>query len=110
MSKLLNRFTWIISIITVILITAIDYDLFFIWLLAWWVVKFFFLSESFIKERLEFFANSLKENYLWNESLPIKNFNKIEENKINEEEILENNEVIKEIINLADQEVKNLKK
>jgi len=46
------------------------------------LIKFLFLSKNFIKERLEYFANSIKENYIGENnkekthifnSLPLKN-------------------------------------
>ena len=106
MFKLLNRFAWLIAIIIAISITAIDDDFFFYWIIFWLIVKFIFLSDSFIKSRLEFFATSIKENYLWNEKInnsPIIPFNKGDED-IKKEETINLAEIEQEKIETEEQE------
>jgi len=64
MNKLLNRFAWFISItLWLAIVIYIDNDFFIAWLILWIVIKRIFLSENFIKDRLEFFAESIKNNY-----------------------------------------------
>ena len=108
MFKLLNRFAWLIAIIITIAIVSIDNDLFIFAIIAWIITKFVFLSDSFIEDRLQYFANSIKDNYLWNEKInnsPIIPFHKVDENKIPEtkEEVINLEEIKQEEISLDEQ-------
>lgn len=80
MLKLLNRFAWLISILFCISIISIDEDLLFFWIISIFIVKFVFLSEGFIRERLQYFLDKVKNDVLEN----------LDKNKISEK--IENNE------------------
>lgn len=77
MFKLLNRISWILSlilwfIIVFSLVWGSSYRIWdeeimaslFFWIIVWFIIKGLFLSESFINSRLEFFVNNLKERFL----------------------------------------------
>ena len=83
MFKLINRITWIISIILWLIIMVIfrDSDFFFFWIIAIFFVKYIFFSKDFINERLDFFSKQIKKWYL--ETIKNENI----ENNIKEEEI-----------------------
>jgi len=89
MTKLLNRFAWFIAIWTWIWIGVLFwywFEKYLISIIAIIVIKFLFLSENFIVEKLDFFAKSIKNNYLekW-VIIEKKSEEKIIENKIEEE-------------------------
>ncbi len=74
MLKLLNRFAWIIAILIWIQLGWFIsyYFWFYFWkiisgIILWIIIKKLFLSENFIQDRLEFFANSIRNNYIWKE-------------------------------------------
>lgn len=94
MLKLLNRFAWLISITIGIAIFAISEELFFPALIVIFIIKFLFLSENFIEERLKFFADSINKNYLNNSEF--------------KKEETENQEFKKEIIEEKQEEVVQL--
>lgn len=91
MFKLLNRFAWIISIMIWLQFSFfIDRD----WPFGEWfipfiivllIIKFWFLSWTFIKSRLEFFAKSISENYIKNPTTNLEINQKREEKKIEKE-------------------------
>jgi len=93
MTKLLNRFAWLIAIWAGFWIWYF-FQIFgfyreeaiIIWIVAIFIIKFFFLSKNFIVEKLDFFAKSIKNNYLekW-VIIEKKSEEKIIENKIEEE-------------------------
>ena len=101
MLKLLNRFAWILSILIWIQISWLFWFYYvwnfwniIVWAIIWIFIKKLLLSENYLNERLEFFADSIKRNYIWNENSSISNksnspiipLNKIEKN-IEEKEI-----------------------
>ena len=111
MFKLLNRFAWILSlsfwfIIIFIIIGSNGYRVnweevffsWFFWVIAWLIIKKLLFSKTFIQNRLEFFANSLKQNYIENKEEKLETkldiFEKPkEENKItNESNVLNTQE------------------
>ena len=109
MTKLLNRLAWFISLLFWFFITfsltAFLWELRYIWdeeiiifllicLFFWTIFKKIFLSKGFIKTRLEFFANSIWDNFI-NKSPAIR-ANPVKETKkeklnLEEEISLENN-------------------
>ena len=101
MFKLLNRFAWVLSITIWIAIFAIDNDYFFVAIIIWFIIKYFILSDKFIEARLEYFANSLKENYLnYNKEnttrvfSPLSTINKENTTNLDNQEKLKEKEVI----------------
>jgi len=106
MLKLLNRFAWLISIvlgfiIAFVIIWSSSYrieweEIFFSgfwWLFVWFFIKWFFLSKNYIKNRLNFFANSLIKDYISdNKENKIYNQEKLEYKKWQDKE-LENKEL-----------------
>lgn len=58
MLKLLNRFAWLISIAFWCFFFAIEDDLFLLWVLVTFLIKYFLLSKKYIESRLEFFVKS----------------------------------------------------
>lgn len=69
MVSLLNRMAWILSLVVWISIFAIDEELFILWLILIFLVKFF-LSKQFIKDSVEEYYN------IWNKTnKPLKNEN-----------------------------------
>ncbi|MDQ7023666.1 MAG: hypothetical protein Q9M97_09320 [Candidatus Gracilibacteria bacterium] len=99
MLKLLNRFAWLIAIGTGSAFGALfgyGFESYIIAIIAIFVIKLLFLSENFLIERLEFFADSIKKNYINKENIinnsPIIPFHK------GDEDIIDNDIVIKEEI------------
>jgi len=101
MFTLLNRFAWFIAITLWFIISSLFWWILWFYGILWFVipfillVKFLFLSENFIKERLEFFATSISKNYI-NKSLNWKTLNS------------EKNNIDNEIIDLREQELKDI--
>jgi len=102
MYKLLSRFAWIISIMIWIQFSFIidrdwpfDFEWFFVFVIVLIIVKFTILPENFIKSRLEFFAESLQRQYIWNNS------NFVQENNTN-------NTIKKDDLELLTEENNNL--
>lgn len=81
MFKLLNRFAWIISITIWIIPIIIDYDFLILWIIIWLIVKFGFLSNDYIEDRLKYFAESIKNNYLLEKPQIKEKIRKIENNE-----------------------------
>lgn len=127
MLKLLNRISWIISILIWIqLIWSLWlYYIWYEWNIILWIILWFFLkklllSENFIKERLEFFANSIKDNYMNLELKPEKTkvqvtepefkLEKIEKLEITDEEIKEEINTNKEplVVNTRKERISDL--
>ncbi len=96
MFKLLNRFAWILSlsfgfIIAFIIIWFNNYRIgfeeiflsFILWIIFWLIIKKILFSKTFIQNRLEFFANSLKQNYIENKKgIKLNNSEKQKEENI----------------------------
>ena len=109
MFALLNRFAWIIAIMIWLQFSFIadrdwpfDEVWFWIFIITLFIVKFSLLGTSLIKSRLEFFANSIKQNYInqpdsLNEVEEKIDFKKQELKDIENNEILEEIRIIKEI-------------
>lgn len=64
MYKIFVRFSWIVSILAGLSITFIDDDLFFLWIIAAVTIKFFVLSDGFIKNNILDYNKRLEENIL----------------------------------------------
>jgi len=93
MFALLNRFAWIIAIaISLQFSFFVDRDWpfddgwFWVFIIVLFLVKFFILSWWFIKDRLEFFANSLSNNYINSEKI-VKKVKKIKKSELLEAEV-----------------------
>ena len=96
MTKLLNRFAWLLSLALWLSIAIyIDRDAFVWWIILWIVIKFLFLSENFIWDRLDFFADWIKEYVGTKDKKNILNIDKKEEE----------NEIIEEVVELENESV-----
>ena len=106
MFKLLNRFAWIIAITIALAIIAIGNGFLFYWIIIWLIVKFLFLSDNFIKKRLEFFAFSIKENYIEDDNISKTTTDKV----ISEDKVENKKEEVKELESFNEEKEENLSK
>lgn len=63
MFQLLNRITWVVSIIFWITIVAIEEDLLIFWIIGIFLLKYLVFSPNYIRERLRFFQTQLLKGY-----------------------------------------------
>ncbi len=88
MFQLLNRITWIISIVLWIAIFAIEEDFFLFALVAVFAVKFFIFSPNYIRKRLQFFKKQVLKGYNPEQGEKVENISVSSPTEIEPEEII----------------------